>query len=143
MKNLIIFLLLAAGIAVNEAKAQSYRVIVNEDNETTALTKENASRIFMKKTTAWKSGTKITVVDQSADSPVRKQFSLDIHGKALTAVKAYWQQQIFSGKGVPPAEKNGDSAVLEFVSNNPGAVGYVFGGIDLSGYKVKSIKITE
>lgn len=143
MKLLIFCLLLASGVTMNQARAQAYRVIVNEENETTSLTKEETSKIFMKKTVSWKSGSKITVVDQTADTPVRKQFSLDIHGKAVAAVKAYWQQQIFSGKGVPPAEKSGDGAVLDFVSANAGAVGYVFGGVDLSGYKVKSIKITE
>ena len=41
------------------------------------------------------------------------------------SVKSYWQQQVFSGRAVPPPALDTDAAVLEFVRQHPYGVGYV------------------
>jgi hypothetical protein len=45
--------------------------------------------------------------------------------KSVSSIKAYWQQQIFSGRDVPPPEKQSEAEVLEFVRSNATAIGYV------------------
>jgi hypothetical protein len=52
---------------------------------------------------------------------------------------AYWQQQIFSGRGVPPLELSTETAVVEYVRAHPGAVGYVSAGADIRGLKVVEV----
>ena len=56
---------------------------------------------------------------------MRQSFSQAVLGKAPAAVRSYFQQLLFSGRGVPPVEKGSDADVLAFVRANPGGVGYV------------------
>ena len=67
---------------------------------------------------------------------MRGSFSKAIHGKSVSAVKAYWQQRVFSGRDVPPLEKDSDASVVNYVRNNPGAIGYVSENADVRGVRV-------
>ena len=66
-------------------------------------------------------------------------FSKSIHGKTAAAVKSYWNQQIFSGREVPPVEKKSDAEVLSFVRSTPGAIGYVSDTASTDGVRVVTI----
>lgn len=107
------------------AEAEGYKLVVNTANLATTLPRKQVSAMFLKKVTAWDHGGKVSPVDLGADSPVRETFTKDVHGKTVAAVKGYWQQLIFSGRGVPPPEKSSDAEVIAFVKASPGAVGYV------------------
>jgi hypothetical protein len=63
-------------------------------------------------------------------------FTREVLGKSIAAVKAYWQQQIFSGRAVPPPEESSDDRVARFVSEHPLGVGYVSPGAPVPGLKV-------
>ncbi len=104
-----------------------------------ALTHDQASRIFLKKTSAWPDGRPAYPVDQ-VEGTVRDAFSRVVHGKATSAVKSYWQQQIFSGRGVPPAELRGDAEVLAHVKSMPGAIGYVSESAPEAGVRVVTME---
>jgi ABC-type phosphate transport system substrate-binding protein len=117
----------------------AFKVVVNDANPVDRLSPEELSRLFLKGTTAWNGGEPVTPVDKVANSPERVSFSQSIHGRSVSAVKSYWQRQIFSGKGVPPPEKESDSEVLEFVLRRKGAVGYVATGCAL----VEGVKAVE
>lgn len=73
---------------------------------------------------------------EPAEAAVRERFARKVLDKSPMAVKAYWNQQIFAGRDVPPLEKPSDAEVVAFVRQNPGAVGYVSGGADTSGLLV-------
>jgi ABC-type phosphate transport system substrate-binding protein len=79
-------------------------------------------------------------VDQGKASSVRAAFSKAVLGRPVSAVESYWQQQIFSGKDVPPAAKGSDDEVVTFVKANPGAIGYVSAGASTAGVKVVDVK---
>ena len=134
-----ILFILMAGFLTLSVSAQSYKIIVNNANSTTSISKKDASNFFMKKTSKWADGTKLAPVDQKAGSSVRNEFTRSVHAKNVSAVKSYWQQAIFSGKGTPPAELVTDAAVIEFVKGNSGAIGYVSSGANTDGVKVISI----
>jgi len=121
------------------ASAASFKVIVNNAVNVSSLSRKEVSDLFMKRTPKWSNGTPVVPVDQSDRSAVREEFSKAIHGKPTAAVKSYWQQQIFSGRDVPPVEKTSDAEVLALVRSNPGAVGYVEAAADTSGVKVLTV----
>lgn len=110
------------------AQTSAFVVIVHPDTEVGRLGADEVSRIFLKKTERWEDGSRIFPVDQVETSPVRVAFSRAVHGRAVAAIKAYWQQRIFSGRDVPPPEKISDREVVEFVRATPGAIGYVSTG---------------
>jgi ABC-type phosphate transport system substrate-binding protein len=122
------------------AMAQDFKVIVNSANSTADLSADVATKLFLKQATKFPNGTVAQPVDLGKASSVRAAFSKAVLGRAVTAVESYWQQQIFSGKDVPPAAKGSDDDVIAFVKANPGAIGYVSGGAATAGVKVVDIK---
>ena len=64
-------------------------------------------------------------VDLPEGSSARAQFSSQILGKAVPAVSAYWQQQIFAGKELPPLTKASEAEIVAYVKANANAIGYV------------------
>lgn len=133
-------LVLLAGLAQTSAAEERYVVIVNAANPVTSLSKDELSRIFLKKTSAWGNGSRVLPADLVASSKVRARFSQDVHGKDTAAIKAYWQKMIFSGRGIPPAELASSAEVVAFVAANRGAIGYVSEDASLGG-TVKAIRM--
>ncbi len=111
-------------------------VVVHPENPSESATREFLTDAFLKRTMRWGDGATITPVDLRADSRARKAFSERVLRRSVAAVRSYWQQRIFSGRGVPPPELDSDEAVLRYVSSRPGAVGYVSGGAKLDQARV-------
>jgi len=131
-----IFLMIGTIFSQSET---SYKVIVNKDNPISELSKDKVSKLFLKKTKKWDNGDKVNPVDLFSDSSIRKSFSTGIYKKSVSAIKAYWQKQIFSGKGIPPAEKNSNNEVVAYVKSKSGAIGYVSSNTNTNSVKVVKI----
>jgi len=127
------------GAGASTTAAEGFQVIVNMANPVSSLSKDQLSRIFLRKTVKWDNGVAVLPVDQDQSSAVRAAFSKAVLGRPVSAVASYWQQQIFAGKDLPPAEKAGDAAVIAFVRTNAGAVGYV-GSTPPADVKVLSVE---
>jgi TonB family protein len=118
--------------AIADAMAQQgFVIVVNATNAAADLTVDQISRVFQKKTSRWPSGAAVVPVDLPEHSPVREAFTQAIHGRSVTAIKAYWQSQIFSGRRIPPVEKTTDAEVLAFVGAEVNAIGYVSANVTL------------
>lgn len=141
MKRIALLLLALAILPVpGKAAAQEFQVVVNAANGISSISKDELSRIFLKKSSKWASGVTAVAVDLKAGDPTREAFSQAVHGRGASAIASYWQQQIFAGKDVPPEEKGSPADVLAFVAATPGAVGYVPAGTNV-GAGVKVIKV--
>jgi ABC-type phosphate transport system substrate-binding protein len=115
-----------------------YKVVVNPSISAGSFSRDELSRIFLKKTGKFHDGHAASPVDLPSSSGVRDAFSRDVHGKPTSAVEAYWQQQVFSGREVPPPEKTEGGAV-DFVRSNSNGIAYVSPGTDTEGLKVVNI----
>jgi ABC-type phosphate transport system substrate-binding protein len=129
--------LLAAALVLLPALASAaeFVLVANPSVSTTALSRSEASRMFLRLQTDWPDGGHARPVDQSKSSPVRDAFSREVLGRSLAAVEQFWTQAIFSGRAVPPVEKRTDADVLAYVRENPGAIGYVSASVPLEGVK--------
>lgn len=130
-------------VAVDFALAEgtaAYLIVVHATNPEPSVSREFLADAFLKKTTRWQSGDPLRPVDQRPDARVRAAFTESVLRRSVSAVRSYWQQRIFSGRGVPPPEVDSDTAVLRYVQQNPGAVGYVSGQADTSEVKVVSVR---
>lgn len=141
MKTLFIALALLALVGGRSAHGQSFVLIVNARNPVHEITRDQAARLFLKKSVTWSDGGSVTLVDQERDSKVREAFTQHVLGRSIDAVDIYWQSQIFSGKGVPPATKGSDAEVVAFVAADPYAMGYVATGTVLT-REVHTVSIT-
>ena len=143
MRKIIAFAFcLAALSGAAPAGAQQYRVIVNSANPTTTLSKDDLARVYLKKMSTWKTGQAVQVVDLGPKSPVRAEFSQAVLGRDVPTMKNYWQQSLFSGRGVPPIEQPTEAQVVAFVAANPGAIGYVSSDAQLP-ESVKAVSVTR
>jgi ABC-type phosphate transport system substrate-binding protein len=133
-------LLLASGPRGTAHAADGYKVIVHPANPVSSLPREQVSRYFLKKATNWKAGGAVAPVDRDRDAAPRAAFSREVLHKSVAEVTAYWQQQFFSGRGVPPAEKRTDADVVAFVTANPGAIGYVAQSAEVGDAKVIEVE---
>ena len=131
---------LALFVVATPAAAQDVKVIVNSANSTTELPGDVVTKLFLKQTTKFPNGTAAQPVDQAKGSSARAAFSKSVLGRGVAAVESYWQQQIFSGKDVPPPTKASDDEVVAFVKANAGAIGYVSAGASTAGVKVIDVK---
>ena len=120
------------------AQSGSYKIVVNPSNPVASMSKDELSRIFLKKSTKFPEGRGASPVDQSVNSSVRESFSTNVIGKPASAVDAYWQQQIFSGRDIPPPQKS-EAAAISFVRSNENGIAYVSAGADIGGLKVITI----
>jgi ABC-type phosphate transport system substrate-binding protein len=140
MKKRITLLAAIMVIAAASVQAQSFKVIVNNANSTSSLTKSEASNYFLKKRAKWSNGAEINPVDQSSKSATRETFSKEVLGKTTAQVRAFWQQSVFAGKDTPPREVDNDNAVIEYVKSSPGAIGYVSAAANTSEVKVINVE---
>ena len=146
MKSLICALTLAmtlGGAQYAGARPDAgYTVVVSAANPVATLTRDQASKLFLKKAPTWSDGREVAPVDQPEGSAVREAFTKAVLHKSVPAVKSYWQQQIFSGRGVPPTERPTDDEVLSYVRGNPAAIGYVSSSAAV-GAGVRVVQLTD
>lgn len=129
---LLTFVLLKQSLAEGRG---GYKVVVNPSVPLNSISRDELSRIFLKKVSKFHDGHAASPVDLPTNSVVRDSFSRDVHGKPTSAIEAYWQQQVFSGREVPPPEKN-EGAALDYVRSNSNGVAYVSAGADTDGLRV-------
>jgi hypothetical protein len=124
-------LLLAAALP---ARAEDFKVVVHPENPAVELDPAALSQLFLRRTVRWPDGTRVEPVEPASEA-LQARFAADVHGKRLAAVKAFWNQQIFSGRDVPPVEKTSDAEVVAWVRAHRGGVGYVSAGADVTGVR--------
>jgi ABC-type phosphate transport system substrate-binding protein len=137
----IALVLVAVGLgAAGAARADdaAFLVIVHPDNPVAAVDRGFLRDVFLKKATSWRHGPGARPVDLPPGRP-REQFTKSVLKKSRSQLRSYWNQQIFSGKGVPPPEAESVAAAIAFVRTHPGAIGYVPAGTDTGGARVVRI----
>jgi ABC-type phosphate transport system substrate-binding protein len=136
---LLLILGLASPVVSAEQEAPPFRVIVHPNNPINSASEDLLTDIFLKRRKEWQDGEAARPVDQKRDSETRKKFSSSVLHRSVAAVKSYWQQLIFAGRELPPPELESDEAVVQYVVNNRGAVGYVSGSCALG--RAKAINV--
>ena len=89
-----------------------------------ALNKETLAWIFKRKKLFWSDGARVQPVNLPASNPHRRAFSQALLGASPEELEKYWNDLYFHGVS-PPYVVSSEEAVLRFVAENPGAVGYV------------------
>lgn len=109
------------------AKAE-IAIIAHPSNTTTALSSEEATKIFLGKSSRFPNGEQAVPLDQSEGNEARTEFYSKVAKKTPSQLNAYWSRLIFTGKGQPPKAVEDDDEVLELVEENPNIIGYISSG---------------
>ena len=112
--------------AQQTATADALAIIVHRSNPVDELSAAQLKRIYMFDTQNWPHGRKITVMVREKGQPERTEAIRLICGIAEAEYERHVLLQTFRGSlGPGPRAIQSVSAMLRFVFNVPGAIGYV------------------
>ena len=110
-------------------------VIASPQLPDTTVSAGQLADIYMLKKNFWSDKTQVVPVNREASSEVREKFAEAIFNLSPQELAEYWNRLRFQGK-LPPLVQTSDEAVLGFVRNVPGAIGYINANQAPAGVKV-------
>jgi hypothetical protein len=123
-----------------DVETAAYRLIVHPQNPRRLVSRAFVRDAFLKKTITWDDGEMIRPADLARPYASRGRFERELLGKTPAQLRAYWNQQIFSGKGVPPPALESEAAVIAYVRRHPGSLAYLPVSASTEGVAVVGIK---
>ena len=130
-----IFLFILGVLLAPPGQARELVVIVSSQVPDDTISVEKLADIYTLKKTFWSNGTLVVPVNREASSPLREKFSEAVFKLSPQELAEYWNRLQFQGK-LPPVVQTSDEAVLGFVRNVPGAIGYIDASHAVTGVKV-------
>jgi hypothetical protein len=82
------------------------------------------SLIYWRKKLYWSEGIRMQPVNLPTDSPQRRLFSQRVLGSLPEAQTEYWNEAYYHGT-TPPHVVSSQEAVLRYVADTPGGIGYI------------------
>ena len=138
--QLSVMILAAALLADPATGAESpVRVIVNATNPVTSLSREQVSRLFLRKQVLWNDGRGVEVVEPG-DRATQEIFAREFHKKSWQWIERYWLELEASARQRRPVVKTKEAAVEALVAKDPGAIGYL--SHDPGDPRVKVVTVT-
>lgn len=115
----------ALALAPGAALSAELAVIVSARSNISMLSADQVAEIFLFQTNRFPNGNEVVPIDQDLGSPLRNEFYSKVTHRTPALVKAHWARLIFTGRGQPPAEVDGNAAMRRMIAENPGMIGYV------------------
>ncbi|WP_228375658.1 MULTISPECIES: hypothetical protein [Methylomonas] len=126
IRAIAIFLLLLTILWLDTGTAQPrIAVIVHPDSSFTDLSQKQVVDIYMGRLLSLPNNHIPLPLDQQGGSPLREHFYETLTEKPLAQINAYWARLMFSGRATPPRMLPDSFSVLQAVSQNRDAIGYV------------------
>ena len=119
-------LLLYAGLwASCQLACADIVVIANPQSGIEKLSKDEVINLYMGRNRKLASGITAMPIDLTAANAEKAKFYSIMVNKNLPEINSYWARLMFSGQGSPPVQAESHDEVLDIVSSNKGAIGYV------------------
>lgn len=134
LKTTLKMLLLASVLTATQVSAEIL-VIVNKANSLRSISAQDLKNIYLGKTRKFPNGQSAEAFNLDYDG-TREKFEAKVLGKNKSALGRYWSKRIFTGKGKPPKSVGDDRAMIENVSRQTDAIGYIKGGQPTNKVKV-------
>jgi len=99
-------------------------VIANPASGVERMSRDEVTSIYMGRSKKLPSGITALPIDQTTDGD-KPRFYKELINKELAEINSYWARLIFSGQGSPPRQADNAAEVIEIVSGNKGAIGYI------------------
>jgi hypothetical protein len=109
---------------ISKANAEVIALIVPKNHSYQQAEISDFSLIFWRKKLYWADGKRIQTLNYPANNSLRLQFSLSILKSTPENQTNYWNGLYFHGIS-PPHVVSSQEAMLRFVADTPGAIGYV------------------
>ncbi len=121
------------------ASAEQLLVIANPSvDSTTQLTLDQIAAIYLLRINEWPNGSHIVPVNREARSDIRVKFTASVVRQDDAHLATYWNEMHFMGKQ-PPVVQESEQAMLAFIQNVPGSIGYINASTRPTNVKVLAI----
>ena len=121
-----LLLLICVSFFLTKVAYSDVVIIVNHDNPTTQLTKEDVKDIFLGRMTRFPN-TNLAVypAEISETNQEKKIFYKSIANKSITKINRYWARYLFTGKISPPKRLSSYQEIINLVSSNRSGISYI------------------
>ena len=99
-------------------------IVVSNTQIERTLNFTDLTLIYRRKKLVWDDGDRLQPVNLPTDNSLRRAFSQRVLGSSPEGLARYWNVMYFHGVS-PPHVLASEEAVLRFVLDTPGAIGYV------------------
>lgn len=99
-------------------------VIVHPSNSS-ELDEKSIARIFTGKLKSFPNGSPIIPISLTSGQAATKEFNEKVLKRTDSQLKAYWSKLVFTGKGSPPTSMDNATQLLQAISTNPSAIGFI------------------
>ena len=100
-------------------------VIANPQSGIEKLSKDEVINLYMGRNRKLASGMNAMPLDLTAANTEKAKFYALLVNKNLPEINSYWARLMFSGQGSPPMQVESVDEVLDIVSSNKAAIGYI------------------
>jgi ABC-type phosphate transport system substrate-binding protein len=147
IRSLILIAIYSLILAVCDTPAGQSKyqieIIVHPGNPIQIISRAQLVKLFLKKQKYWSSGIEVQPVNMEDKTELFSVFLRDYINKSKRANRAYWQKQIFSGRSVPPASRETEFEICQYVEKNPGAIAYISSSFAQKCKNVKIVKVQD
>ena len=120
----ILLVLISLSLGIEKLHAQ-IAVVVNSNHHMESIAMAELNRIFLGEITRWKNEN-ITLIDHKYKSNTTKNFFNRVCGLSQSKVRLKWIGKMLNGDfQTLPVKLASDAEILKFVSETPGAIGFV------------------
>lgn len=122
------FTLLLIAVLANTAQAQDTDpivVVVNKDNPVEQLSRSDLIDLFMGKYVAFPNDSEAIPVELEGEHEIKVTFYQELVGMSLSRVNAYWSRLRFTGRKRSAVFQSDETEVIDFISSNKQAIGYM------------------
>jgi ABC-type phosphate transport system substrate-binding protein len=132
-----LFFALSVLVLASNARAQAI-LIANPGVKASDISKSDLRDVFTGGSTSIGGSQVAPVLLKSGET--HDAFLRTYIGKNDTAFRAGWRSLVFSGQASMPKTVDSETAMVEYVSHTPGAIGYVSSGAPHEGVKVLTVR---
>ncbi len=119
--------MLASVLLASAAQAAGLLIIANPSVPVDGpLPLTEIAAIYLLRVTSWPDGSHIVPVNRDAGSEARREFTARVLQQDNADLAVYWNEMHFMGK-MPPLVQESQEAMIAFIRNVPGSLGYVTG----------------
>lgn len=117
---------LSGGGLSGEARAETYVVLVNAENNTPSgpEAKAEVARLFMKRQSEWSNGLRAEPFDRTGDSAEHSAFVQEVLESSQSVLDEYWLRLRQTRGETPPREVGSARLLLRAIGRRPGAFGF-------------------
>lgn len=100
-------------------------VVVNNGNSVDELSQREVIDIYTGRKQSFPDGKPAIPIDQDMNSEIRVSFYRLLVNKSPSEINAYWARLLFSGRSSPPRMMPEAEVIIQAISENPSAIGYI------------------